>query len=186
MVEPLGDGDREALARHIQGVAREDRDDLEEVYRRTSAKLFGICLRILPNRADAEEALQETYLAVWRNARSFDPARGSAVTWLATIARNRAGDQLRATYGDRSVSVELADQVPDPRPDPESTLQASEEERLLVACLQQLEPRDAGYIRTAFLEGRTYAELAAGAGTPLATLKSRIRRALIKLRECLG
>ena len=89
--------ERAALARALTRVAMQDRDALQEVYRRTSRKLFGICLRIFGERADAEDAMQEVYLTIWHRAGRFDPARGNPITWLATLTRNRAIDILRSS-----------------------------------------------------------------------------------------
>jgi RNA polymerase sigma-70 factor (ECF subfamily) len=88
--------DRSSLALMLTQVSTGDRHAFEEIYRATHVKLFGVCLRILPVRQEAEEALQEAYLSVWQRAASFDAARGSAMTWLITLARNRAIDRLRA------------------------------------------------------------------------------------------
>ena len=173
-----------ALLDAIRRVASGERDAFEELYRRTSAKLFGVCLRILP-RTDAEEALQETYLALWRSAGSFDPSRGSPMAWMVTAARNRAIDRLRAGRTHPAAPVELAERMADPQPGAPERIEFSQEEARLAECMDGLEPRDAHSIRSAFIEGATYATLAEGAGTPLGTLKSRVRRALLKLRECL-
>lgn len=83
------------LARAIDRVTLGDISTFQEVYRRTSAKLFGICLRTLVERAEAEDALKETYVIIWRRAAMFDETRGAAMTWMSTIARNRAIDRLR-------------------------------------------------------------------------------------------
>lgn len=174
------------LAVVLQRVAAGDRGAFEEVYRRTSVKLFGVCLRILPTRQEAEEALQDAYLSVWQRARSFDPARGSAMTWLITLTRNRAIDRLRGSGRALGVPIELAAEVADPSPLAPALLDASEDEQRLARCLGTLESGDARLIRTAFFEGSTYAELAQRLTTPLGTIKSRIRRALLKLRECLA
>jgi RNA polymerase sigma-70 factor (ECF subfamily) len=178
--------DRATLALMLVRVSQGDRLAFEEIYRRTSVKLFGVCLRILPIRQEAEEALQEAYLSVWQRAGSFDADRGSAMTWLITLTRNRAIDRLRARGKVATAPVELADAVPDPDLDAASLIEASQDERRLAHCMNTLDGGDAGLIRTAFFDGSTYADLAARAGAPLGTIKSRIRRALLKLRECLS
>ncbi|MDH7639348.1 sigma-70 family RNA polymerase sigma factor [Sphingomonas oryzagri] len=174
-----------SLAATLQRVGAGDRAAFEEVYRRTSVKLFGVCLRILPVRQEAEEALQEAYLSVWRRAGSFDGTKGSAMTWLITLTRNRAVDRLRGSGKFAAGPIELADEVPDPAPAASTMLETGEDERRLAYCLDTLGGGDAQLIRTAFFEGSTYAELADRASTPLGTIKSRIRRALLKLRDCL-
>ena len=178
--------ERAALSRALVRVAEQDRAALQEVYRRTSRKLFGICLRIFGERADAEDAMQEVYLTIWHRAGSFDPARGNPITWLATLTRNRAIDILRASGRRPTAPIELAENVADDSPDAESALIAQSDDARIVGCIETLAMSDATMIRTAFFEGSTYAELANRIALPLGTVKSRIRRALLKLRECLG
>ena len=183
---PTAAFDTTGLGDALLRVAQGDRAAFEEVYRLTSAKLFGVCLRILSVRSEAEEVLQEAYLAVWNRAGSFDPARGSAMTWLITLTRNRAVDRLRAGGETRRVvSPELAEAVADPAPLPPELIDDARTSRRLAECLAQLETGDAGLIRTAFFEGLSYAALAQRIAAPLGTVKSRIRRALLKLRACL-
>ena len=130
--------------------------------------------------------LQEAYLSVWRRAASFDAARGSAMTWLITLTRNRAVDRLRAGRKVITTTIDLADMVADERPLASTVMETSEDQARLAYCVGTLEKGDAVLIRTAFFEGSTYAELATRAATPLGTIKSRILRALVKLRDCLA
>src|SRR5215831_3598924 len=95
------DENRSQLVAALARVAGGDRAALQTVYQGTSAKLFGVCLRILNDKSEAEDVLQEVYLTVWRKASSFDPARASPITWLVAIARNRSIDRLRAAAGGR-------------------------------------------------------------------------------------
>ncbi|KUR75692.1 sigma-70 family RNA polymerase sigma factor [Novosphingobium sp. FSW06-99] len=181
------EADREiSLDRALEAVAGGDRTAFELVYQRTSVKLFGVALRILPERQEAEEVLQEVYLTVWRRAGAFDPARGTAMTWLITLARNRALDRLRQSRRRPSDPIELAGEVADPEPDAEQQAMASDEAGRIAWCLDRLDGDDARMIRTAFFEGASYADLATRAARPLGTIKSRIRRALIRLKECLA
>jgi RNA polymerase sigma factor (sigma-70 family) len=174
-----------ALAELLRRIADEDRAAFAELYRLTSAKLLGVCLRILERRTEAEEALQDAYLSVWRRAGAFDDNMGSAMTWMITIARNRAIDRRRAIGMTTTVPIELAFDVADTGADAAEGVIAEDETRRLFHCLGELEANDAGFIRTAFLQGSTYADLAQHAAVPLGTVKSRIRRALLKLRACL-
>ncbi|WP_454885043.1 sigma-70 family RNA polymerase sigma factor [Sphingomonas oryzagri] len=185
MDSTISDTDPASLATALQRVASGDRVAFEEVYRRTSVKLFGVCLRILPVRQEAEEALQEAYLSVWRRAGSFDAARGTAMTWLMTLTRNRAIDRLRSSGRFAAAPIEWADEIADPAPGAADVLAMGDDEQRLAYCLGTLEGGDATLIRTAFFDGSTYAELASRTSTPLGTVKSRIRRALLKLRDCL-
>jgi RNA polymerase sigma factor (sigma-70 family) len=167
-------------------VAEGDRRALQEVYRRTSAKLYGVALRIFPETDDAEDVLQETFITIWQKAGTFDPARASPITWLVTLTRNRAIDRLRAK-GRRVMSpLDVVGDVADDRPDAETCLIDSEADARVLACMETLPAGDATLIRTAFFDGSTYSDLAERASLPLGTVKSRIRRALLKLRECLA
>ena len=184
---PMGPEDnRSQLASALARVAGGDRAALQSVYRSTSAKLFGVCLRILNDRSEAEDVLQEVYLTVWRKASSFDSGRASPITWLVAIARNRSIDRLRATAGGRRMeAIEAAEEVRDPAPAASELVEAAQETTRLNLCLEQLEPRQLMAIRSAFLDGNTYEELAERMKVPLGTMKSWIRRGLLKLRDCL-
>lgn len=176
--------ERTDLVRMLGAVANGDQAAFAELYRRTSSKLFGVCLRMLRERGDAEDALQDVYAAVWRHARSFDAARANAMSWLITLARNRAIDRLRQRREgplDDAVARELVDEAATPAADAETSQQRERLER----CLATLEPQQKSAVRAAFFTGLTYNELAAQYGVPLATMKSWIRRSLIRLRACL-
>lgn len=182
MVEDL---ERARLTAALRRVALQDRRALEEVYRRTSAKLFGVVLRILSDRQEAEDVLQEVYLTVWRRADSFDPAKASPITWLVSVARNRSIDRLRASGGRRTAPMEAADAVADPAASALDRVVADGEHARLAGCIELLEPHHAAAVRTAFFEGLTYDALAQAAAVPLGTMKGWIRRSLMSLRACL-
>jgi RNA polymerase sigma-70 factor (ECF subfamily) len=167
-------------------VAAGDRAALRIIYQDTSAKLFGVCLRILKDRNEAEDVLQDVYVTVWRKAAAFDPGRASPITWLVAIARNRAIDRLRASAVSRRIEpIEAADAVSDPAPAAVERVEQAQQQQRLARCLEELEARHASAIRAAFLDGATYEELAARMSVPLGTMKSWIRRGLLKLRVCL-
>ncbi len=178
--------DRAHLATALVAAGQGSRSAFEEVYKRTSAKLFGICLRIFNDRQEAEDALQDAYVTIWNRAISYEPTRASPITWLATVTRNRAIDRLRARKGAVTAPVEDALEVPDEAPLADEAMMAGEEAAALASCMASLEARDAAFIQQAFLGGATYVELAERDAVPLGTIKSRIRRALLKLRECLS
>jgi RNA polymerase sigma factor (sigma-70 family) len=179
-------GDRQSLVEAIGRVAQGSEAALEEVYGRTCAKLYGVCLRILGDRSEAEDALQEVYVSLWRGAGSFDPARASPVSWLAALARNRAIDRFRSSGRRRAAEpMETALDQPDGSVDALSTLERSEERTRLLGCVEELEERQAQAIRAAFFEGCSYSELADQGGVPLGTMKSWVRRGLQRLRACL-
>lgn len=180
------DQQRAQLAHALARVAGGDRAALEDVYRRTSAKLFGVIFRILPDRSEAEDVLQEVYIAVWKKAAMFDASRASPVTWLATLARNRAIDRLRARGGRTFVSDEAIAQAADDAPSAVDIMESEEAADQLRHCLGELDAQHADMVRQAFFGGMTYAALAEKAGAPLGTVKSWIRRSLMKLRACMG
>jgi RNA polymerase sigma-70 factor (ECF subfamily) len=186
-IEPMdADALRSQLAAALARVAAGDRAALRLVYQDTSAKLFGVCLRILRDRGEAEDVLQDVYLTIWRRAATFEPQRASPITWLVTIARNRSIDRLRSgAVKNRAAPIEAADNVADTAPDAVELMQSAEQSRRLQDCLGTLEERQSKAIRSAFLDGNTYEELAERAGVPLSTMKSTIRRSLMKLRACL-
>ena len=176
---------RSLLAAAIAKVAAGERAALQTTYRLTSAKLFGVCLRILSERAEAEDVLQEVYLTVWRKAADFDPSRASPMTWLIAIARNRSIDRLRARGARRTETLEAAAEVADTAPSAESALEDTQQHARLRACLSGLAEHEQNALRGAFFDGNTYDELAARMSVPLGTMKSWIRRAMIKLKACL-
>ncbi len=178
--------ERATLSVALGRVAEGDRAALHEVYRRTSSKLFGVCLRIFPEKSDAEDALQDAFVNVWQKAGSFDPARASPITWLVTLTRNRAIDRLRASGKRMTAPIEAAADVADDTPDAEACLIAADDRARIAHCMETLAMGDATMIRTAFFEGATYADIADRAAVPLGTVKSRIRRALMKLKVCLA
>lgn len=179
-------GSREQVDALLARIARGDRPAFEALYRATSSMLFGICLRVLGDRAEAEDVLQEVYVTVWDKAVQFDAARASAGTWLGMIARNRAIDRLRALPPRAKLApIEAADAVPDPGPSPAIAAEAATDRGRLDDCLGQLDQRRQSLIRTAFFDGATYEELATRLGSPLGSVKSWIRRGLLQLRTCL-
>ena len=180
---PLDAGSPEAL---LAQVALSNRAAFETLYRDTSSRLFGICLRVLNDRAEAEEVLQEVYTSVWRKAGQFDVTRASAMGWLSMMARNRSIDRLRALPARTArTALELADEIEDPGVSPAQQAETSADRARLENCLKQLEPRRHSLIRAAFFDGSTYEELAARLEAPLGSVKSWIRRGLLQLRTCL-
>ena len=177
---------RDELARALVQAGQGDRSAFRTVYEATSAKLFGVCLRILPDRQTAEDVLQDTYVTVWRKAASFDASRASPITWLVTIARNRAIDRLRSAAPMRNAApVEEAHDLADAGPLASETVEQADEATRLNRCLETLEDKARAVIRTAFFEGATYDELAKRENVPLGTMKSWRRRGLLRLRSCL-
>jgi RNA polymerase sigma factor (sigma-70 family) len=171
-----------ALARIPGG----DRAALQTVYRLTSAKLLGVALRILGNQAEAEDVLQEVYVTVWLRADDFEAGRASPMTWLIAIARNRAIDRLRASRQSRRMEpIDVASEVADSAAGADAVLESAQDHAKLHDCLDQLADRERAALRGAFFDGNTYEDLAERMKVPLGTMKSLIRRAMIKLKDCL-
>jgi RNA polymerase sigma factor (sigma-70 family) len=173
------------LNRLLQNTGRSDQAAFAELYKRTSSKLFGVCLRMLRDRGEAEEVLQETYTAVWRRASSFDATRASAITWLVALSRHKAIDRLRQHREELLDDPENLDVAAEEQPTPAADAETSQEYRRLQQCLDELEPQQQSSVREAFFSGATYNELAVRRKVPLGTMKSWIRRSLIQLRQCL-
>lgn len=181
---PPQDADR--LDALLLSVAEGDRTAFESLYRAASSRLFGICLRLLQDRAEAEDVLQEVFVAIWNKAHQFDPGRAGAAAWLATIARNRAVDRLRTLPARGALApIDVAEDVVDGGASPLQTATAADDRARLEACMEQLEPRRRSLIRAAFFDGSTYEELAERIASPLGSVKSWIRRGLLQLRGCL-
>ena len=183
---PSADAAREALRDAMARLAEGDQAALEEIYRATRVKLFGITLRILGDRKEAEDALQDVYVNLWQRADRYDPARASPIAWLAAFARNRAIDRLRTgKVRGGAVPVKEAAPLPDTTPLADMLLIDAEQTAQIHKCLGAQDARTQGHIRAAFFEGKTYAQLAEAADVPLGTMKSWIRRGLQRLRACL-
>ena len=175
----------EQLEDWIAKVSLGDRRAFSELYDATSSKLFGVALRILNNRASAEDALQDTYMKVWRYADKYAANGLSPMTWMITIARNTAIDRLRRRRDADDVAA-MTDRLADGGATPEQTVIAHSEAARIVGCLDELEPARARAVKGAYLEGLSYADLAARLEIPLNTIRTWLRRALLSLRECMS
>lgn len=172
------------VAKLILRTALKDRAAFDMLYRQTSAKLFGVCLRVLRNRPDAEEALQEVYVKVWSKADRFAVSELSPISWLVAVARNHAIDRLRARKAPMA-DIDAALDVADGGPTPEAQAIAGGEGERVYRCLDELEDARAEAVRGAYLRGDSYEELAQRHGVPLNTMRTWLRRSLMKLKECL-
>lgn len=178
------DSNGDDIATLLARVALRDRAAFVDLYDRSSAKLFGVCLRLLKSRPEAEEALQDVYVKIWHGAARFAEHGGSPMGWLVAVTRNHAIDLLRAR---KAPSEDVAARVdlPDPAPDPESAAADGESLHRVERCLAQLARDKAQAVRAAYLEGYSYQELAARHGVPLNTMRTWLRRSLMALRKCL-
>ena len=168
----------------IARTSMRDRAAFDVLYRQTSAKLFGVCLRILKDRAEAEEALQEVYVKIWTKADRFAVSDLSPISWLVAVARNHAID-VSGRGDSRRRIIDVALDVADPSPGPEAMAVAGDENERIDNCLDELENDRAEAVRGAYLNGDSYAELAERHSVPLNTMRTWLRRSLMKLRECL-
>jgi RNA polymerase sigma-70 factor (ECF subfamily) len=172
------------ITKLIVRTSMKDRAAFDLLYRQTSAKLFGVCLRVLNDRAEAEEALQEVYVKIWTKADRFAVSDLSPISWLVAIARNHSIDRIRARR-QAAADIDSALDVADPAPSPEAMAVAGDEKERIHNCLEELEKDRAAAVRGAYLRGESYAELAARFSVPLNTMRTWLRRSLMKLRECL-
>lgn len=172
------------ITKLIVRVSMKDRGAFDMLYRQTSAKLFGVCLRVLNDRGEAEEALQEVFVKIWTKSDRFAVSDLSPISWLVAIARNHAIDRIRARR-QASVDIDAALDVADPAPSPEAKAIAGGEGERIHHCLEELEQDRAAAVRGAYLKGESYAELAERHKVPLNTMRTWLRRSLLKLRECL-
>ena len=176
---------RARLVEALIATGQEDRAAFRTLYKLTSAKLFGVILRICNNRQAAEEVLSDVYLTIWKRAGAFEPGRASPISWLATIARNRAIDWRRATGRTLYTTLDEAPELADDHPSAIDTMLLDESEHSLHLCVEQLDDRQRAAIRAAFFDGLTYAEIAERQAVPLGTMKSWVRRGLMRLKDCL-
>ncbi|KAA9008346.1 sigma-70 family RNA polymerase sigma factor [Histidinibacterium aquaticum] len=168
----------------IGRVALGDRRAFADLYSATSAKLFGVALRVLKDRGEAEECTQEVFIRVWHAASRYQVNGLSPMTWLITIARNRAIDRLRMRKTGPA-GLEEAAEIPSAGPGPEELALAASDRERIVACMGELPEDRADAIRRVYLEGETYKELALRFDVPLNTIRTWLRRGLLKLKECL-
>jgi RNA polymerase sigma-70 factor (ECF subfamily) len=174
-----------------------DRAAFATLYERTSTHLFAVVLRINRDRAQAEDILQEVYVNVWRSAQSFDAAQSQPLTWLTSVARNRAIDSLRRAQtqpqiqavhtsdGDDSEDPDVYDSVADDAAGPLELLSRASDARALSLCMQGLSAQQRQSVALAFYDGLSHAEVADKLRQPLGTVKSWVRRALLALKSCL-
>lgn len=176
---------RRDLVDLLDRVAARDRDAFEDLYRATSAKLYGVVVGILVRRSLADEALQDVYARIWERAGDFDPSKGSPIAWMAAIARNRALDDLRRA---KAAPVSALPDGFDVASDAGSALDAMETNdrlRALIACLDQLDGEKREAVLLAYYRGCSREMLSSRFGRPVPTIKTWLHRSLLQLRLCL-
>ena len=181
--DSAGESDLSGL---LSRVAAGDEAAFANLYRLTSARLNGVIARILPAKDAAAEALQDAYVRIWRRAADFDPAKGTALGWMATIARNRALDEARRV---RPLSLDDMPEnfEPEAEPvDPLASRDSSEGLAALIECLKALDEEKRAILMLAYYCGASREALAKRFDRPVPTIKTWLRRSLAELRTCLG
>ena len=161
-----------------------DQQAFRKLYDETSSKLFGVCFRVLNNRAEAEDALQEVFVKIWKKSSTFAISEHSPMSWLVVIARNHCIDVIRARKPN-AVDIEETYDLSDDRPSPESEAINRSEGRRIDNCLETLDSKHADAVTGAYMEGYSYQELAEKYAVPINTMRTWLRRSLAKLKECL-
>jgi len=182
MSQSRSDPDRPLMAR----VEARDADALAELYDRHAGRLLALARRVLGDSGEAEEVLQEVFLFVWRSAASFDPARGSALTWLLIVTRSRAIDRLRTRRGGSRPEVRSLEDLAEPpasEDDVEANTTGRQWETLCRSAVRELPEDQRRALELAYFDGLTHQEIAERTATPLGTVKTRVRLGLMKLRE---
>jgi RNA polymerase sigma-70 factor (ECF subfamily) len=182
-----GQAAEELHAQLLRRVAAKDTDAVSEFYDQTAGPLFSVALRILGDPAEAEEVIQDVFVQIWEKASVFDPSLGSAIHWALSITRHRSIDRLRSRQRRSRVLDELeATTVTDPQTQTEQDVGFDAEEAVLVrSALGTLPPDQRQAIQMAFFEGKTHLQIAEALHEPLGTIKARIRRGMLKLRDSL-
>lgn len=177
---------RRDLAALMGRVAARDRDAFEDLYRATSAKLYGVVVGILVRRSLADEVLQEVYVRIWERAGDFDARKGSPIAWMAALARNRALDELRrakaAPVADLPEAFDLATEEANAL----ESLEGNERLRALLRCLDGLDAEKREVVLLAYYRGCSREDLSRRFGRPVPTIKTWLHRSLLQLRHCLN
>jgi len=174
------------LGQMLAAAALGDRRAFASIYDATGAKLFGLAVRICGRRDWAEDVVQDAFVSIWQHAGDYRAEKGSPLAWMGTIVRNRALDRRRRDKGD--VPIDAAPGSPawmDAGPSPLDSALASDDAKRIWACLETLEGQQKQAILLAYYEGSTHEELATKLLAPLGTVKSWVRRGLMRLKACL-
>ena len=179
-------GASDDLGNLLSRIATRDATAFAALYKQTNTKLYGVVARILTRGDAAADALQEVYVRIWEKAGEFDPLKGSPLAWMATIARNRALDEVRRV---RPVSLEDQPEGFEPAAeeiDPLAARERSEGLTALVDCLKALDEEKRAIVLLAYYRGSSREALAKRFGRPVPTIKTWLHRSLAQLRDCLA
>jgi RNA polymerase sigma factor (sigma-70 family) len=183
--------DPQQLRTWLQGAAQRDAVAFRSLYDATSPKLFGFALRILIKRELADEVLQESFVAIWNNAGTYQSHLAAPMTWMTTIVRNKAFDLLRrgdvnAEIDGEQFDSEVINALHDPGKTPIEALQMSSDAKALAFCMSALEGLHRQVIGLAFFHDLSHSEVAQQMALPIGTVKTWIRRSLERLKTCLA
>jgi len=173
------------LAGLLARTALGDRRAFGDLYRAVSAKLFAVSLRIVRERPLAEEVLQDSFVNIWNHASDYAQAKSAPMTWMGAIVRNRSLDVLRRTREEPDIDDRLAANLADEAASPMREAEARAEAHSLDECLKELDAEQRQTIALAFFHGLSHSELAEHLRRPLGTVKTHVRRGLLKLKDCL-
>lgn len=183
----MTDVDDQELNRLLYRVAHGDEGAFARLYDHTASRLYPVCMHLLGQREAAEEALQEAFVRIWHQAGTYSAHRGGVLTWMISIARYRAIDQMR--YRRRRPEGDLEDApmaaLTDRAPGPQESSAAAAETAALTRCLDTLSGQQREAIQLAFLQGLSHDEVCSRLDRPLGSVKSWIRRGLQSLKQCL-
>ena len=179
-------GSDDGVAEAIRRCASGDKNALRVIYDREAPAMIGVAMRILRRRDLAEEAVHDAFMRIWQHARTFDPSRGGAKTWIYAILRHRALNILRGESRTDLVDDFAPLDVASDEETPEAVVSRLSDARSLKRCLELLEPVRRNAIVLAYVNGLTHGEIAGKLGVPLGTAKAWIRRSLLTLKECLA
>jgi RNA polymerase sigma-70 factor (ECF subfamily) len=196
-VDAPADDRNAALAQLLARVALGDRAAFAGLYKAVSAQLLGVILRIQRDRGQAEDVLQEVFVAVWRAAQGYDAARAQPMTWLTSIARHRAIDSLRRGKAEVATVTSLAgdddgddpnlvDTLPSDLSGPMESLAQADQAKAVTRCMGRLSAEQQQCVALAYYQGLSHSEVAQHLRQPLGTVKSWVRRALMSLKDCLS
>ena len=182
----MTDGADDRLAGLLARTALGDRAAFSDLYQSTRSKLFGVSLRIVHERPLAEEALQDSFVNIWNHASDYARSKSAPMTWMTAIVRNRSLDIVRRAREQPDIDEELTASLADESAAPARDVEAAATAHSIRDCLGELDAEQRQTIALAFYHGLTHSELAAHLRRPIGTVKTHIRRGLLRIRDCLG
>ena len=175
----------ERLAEELAKCARGEQKALKQLYQRTSAKLFAVILRILKDKELSEDCLQQVYIKIWQASSSYNREIAAPMTWMNTIARNMALDYIRKRQREPQLDNDALDIQMDPGASQEQMLSAGQDSQAIHRCLETLNDNQKRCLELSYFDGLTHQRLSEHLDVPIGTVKTWIRRGLMRLKECM-